>query len=601
MMRRMAAFLILMITWTGAALAQEGSWIQIEARPTLRQAEDRARTYSSALQNVSGYALGSGWYAIALGPYSRPEALARLRALRGQGAIPNDAFVADGGNFRQRFWPAGRDEATSAEGQVVIEQALPDAPPETAQAETAQAETAQADPAPDVPETPAVPAQPVEETVAEARASERALTEQERKDLQIAMQWEGFYDAAIDGDFGAGTRRAMSAYQTAKGLEATGVLTTRQRTALLQGYRQAFDELELSTVVDDRAGIEVMMPTALVKFGKVEPPFVHYDPSTDRQVRVLLISQSGNRNTLYGLYDIMQTLAIVPTEGERSKSGDSFVLRGRNQLVESYTWARLEDGQIKGFTLVFPPEESKVMTRVAEMMRDSFAATGDTVLDPAAGGDAVPSVDLVSGLEVRRPVVSRSGFYVDGAGTVVTTADAVAQCARVTIDESFEADVASVDAASGMAILKPRQTLAPLAHATFRTDTPALDTDVAISGFSYEGALGAPTVTYGKLSDLRGLGGDEAIQRLNVRARTGDAGGPVFDQAGTVLGMLLSRGEADRQLPEDVYFAIKPEPMGKMLSEQGVTPQNDGATGIMAPEDLALLASDMTVLVSCWN
>ena len=36
-------------------------------------------------------------------------------------------------------------------------------------------------------------------------------------------------------------------------------------------------------------------------------------------VRVLLISQSGDQGTLFGLYDIMQTLEIVPMEGPRDR------------------------------------------------------------------------------------------------------------------------------------------------------------------------------------------------------------------------------------------------------------------------------------------
>ncbi|APX89303.1 hypothetical protein BV394_05870 [Brevirhabdus pacifica] len=609
MTRWIAAYFFVMMAWTGAALAQTGSWIQIEARPTLRQAEDRARAFSSRLQDVTGHALSTGWYAIALGPYTAAEARVRLRTLRNQGAVPRDAFIADGGNFRQQFWPAGRDATTTAEastgasteGQVVIEPAIPEAtetPGVTPEATTEAAPgTATAEVTPEATPDP----EPVEETPAQARASERLLTEAERKDLQRALEWEGHYSAAIDGDFGAGTRAAMSSYQQAQGDEVTGILTIRQRTRLMDGYTSVLAELDLATVVDERAGVEVMMPTALVKFDRVEPPFVHYSAATDRDVRVLLISQPGTRQTLYGLFDIMQTLAIVPIEGERSKSGDSFVLTGQGTNLHSYTWARHDNGQIKGFALVFPPEDARVMNRVASMMRDSFASTGETVLAPAAAADAPSQIDLVSGLEVRRPTVSRSGFYVDGKGTVVTTADAVAQCSRVTIDDSFEADVTRRDETSGLAVLKPRQSLAPLAHATFTAGTPVVDSQVAVSGFSYEGALGAPTLTYGQLSELRGLAGEENIQRLEVAARSGDAGGPVFDRSGTVLGMLLARGEAERQLPEDVHFAVKPAALGKVLTDLGITTSSDSTNGVMAPEDLALLASDMTVLVSCWE
>ena len=52
-----------------------------------------------------------------------------------------------------------------------------------------------------------------------------------------------------------------------------------------------------------------------------EAPFAHYDGKDGAQV--LLISQSGDGDTLFGLYDIMQTLEIVPPEGERRDGAPS--------------------------------------------------------------------------------------------------------------------------------------------------------------------------------------------------------------------------------------------------------------------------------------
>ena len=74
-----------------------------------------------------------------------------------------------------------------------------------------------------------------EETRREAQRSEQTLTRDERMELQRALQWFGFYDAAIDGDFGRGTRNSMAAWQTAAGVgDVTGILTTRQRSRLME-------------------------------------------------------------------------------------------------------------------------------------------------------------------------------------------------------------------------------------------------------------------------------------------------------------------------------------------------------------------------------
>jgi peptidoglycan hydrolase-like protein with peptidoglycan-binding domain len=76
----------------------------------------------------------------------------------------------------------------------------------------------------------------VDETLAEARASEAALDRGEREMLQIALKWAGFYNSSIDGAFGRGTRASMSAWQDANGYTNTGVLTTLQRADLLAQY-----------------------------------------------------------------------------------------------------------------------------------------------------------------------------------------------------------------------------------------------------------------------------------------------------------------------------------------------------------------------------
>ena len=58
-------------------------WVQIEAQPNLTDATDRARVYAADLPDVNGFRMGSGWYAIALGPYARSDADQVLRVHEG--------------------------------------------------------------------------------------------------------------------------------------------------------------------------------------------------------------------------------------------------------------------------------------------------------------------------------------------------------------------------------------------------------------------------------------------------------------------------------------------------------------------------------------
>ena len=81
----------------------------------------------------------------------------------------------------------------------------------------------------------------------------------------------------------------------------------------------------------------------------------------------------------------------------------------------------------------------------------------------------------------------------------------------------------------------------------------------------------------------------------------GDSGGPVFDGAGAVTGLLLPRDTGARQLPPDVAFALDAPVLADFLSANGINPAAADADQPMAPEDLTVLAGDLTVLVTCWN
>jgi peptidoglycan hydrolase-like protein with peptidoglycan-binding domain len=552
--------------WVSSAVAQDLGWVQIEARPTEAQAVERAQDYAMRLANVNGFALPSGWYAIALGPYDRFTAEQELRRLRLEGAVPSDSFISDGRGFGRRIY---------GDGFVVMPEqvALP----------------------------PAQALVPAEESLADSRDSERLLTPDERAEIQEALQWEGFYASTIDGSFGPGTRQAMSDWQIARGYEPTGVLSTEQRRELLDGYREVLTSIGMARVADEAAGIEIELPMSLVAFSHHEAPFAHYDPMDGSGVRVLLISQSGDEGTLAGLYDIMQTLEIVPLDGPRERTPTSFTITGANADIVSTTYAELVNDAIKGFTLVWPTGDEKRRTRTLEAMRASFTPTA-AVLPDLPLANAEQGADLLSGLRIRTPERMRSGFFVSADGKVVTAAEAIASCERVTLGDNVDALVMAFDDGLGVALLSPAESLVPIAFARLQSGTPRLQSDVAVAGFPYGEALSQPTLTYGQLSDLRGLAGEEQVRRLALNAEVGDTGGPVFDGTGAVLGVLLPReADAIRQLPADVRFATNAGALAIFLSENGVTPAASDAADPVAPEDIATLAADMTVRVSCWN
>ncbi len=559
------------------AQAQDRFWVQIEARQTLSEATERARLYARRFDDVQGYYLGRGFYGIVLGPYSETIARQELSRLLRNRQIPSDSYLQNGRRFEQQFWPIGGGSSASRDAVA----------PE------------------DTPELSALPqvqlAAPFE-TLPEARASEAALSRTEREELQRALRWAGFYDAAIDGAFGRGTRRAMEAWQGAYAQEPTGVLTARQREQLLLQYNAVLADVDMQLIRDDTAGIQMQVPTAVVAFSEYQPPFAKFEgQSSLPTAQVLFISQPGDAGRLSGLFEVLQVLDLMPPEGPRQLRGNAFFIEGVDDERHSFATASLQNGEIKGFVLVWPAGDNRRRTRILDVMQSSFQPL-DGILDPnmiPPGEDQ--AIDMVSGLAVRQPKLSRSGFYVSDDGVVVTTSEAIQACDRITIDRETNAEVIATDANLGVTVLRPMEPLSPVEVATFQTDLPRLKDQIAVAGYPFDGVLNAPTVTFGILEDIRDLEGDDRRSRLSVATRASNAGGPVLDASGAVLGMLLPHDTSVAQaFPGDVQFALDAALISDLLQEQGVVPATTASAPAISSVALSRKSANFAVLVSCW-
>lgn len=571
---------VLLVVQPRAALAQdEQVYIQLEAHPDVATARTRAEAYRALFPETAGFGLRSGWFGVLLGPYPPTEAANLMANLKSERLIPRDSFITYPGDLRDPFWPA--DGTAAASGEPVPDPA----------AEVAAEPAPQPDPAP----TP-------DEDRQQARDSEALLTPEDRKDLQTALQWFGYYPSAIDGAFGPGTRTSMSAWQEARGYEATGILTTRQRRELLDAWRGELSAFGFQDVIETESGITVTLPLGLVEFDHYEPPFVHYRAKVEGAPTIILISQPGNEAALYGLYDVLQTLDSVPLDGARDRDDRSFRIRGTSAKADTTIYAERNGERIKGWMLISTPGNEGRDARILKVLQDSFSPDGDSVLDPGmVAMDAGTQAGLMAGLEVRKPKLSRTGFFVSADGAVVTTVEAVAQCGRVTIDRTTDAEVALTDA-TGLAILKPKSPLAPRAVAAFATASTRPGSEVTVPGYSYEDRLPAPVLTFGTFEDAQGLDGETGVLRLSLQSLPGDAGGAVLDGTGSVLGMLLPAAPQDGKLmPAGVAFALSGAEITRLLAANGITGPAPGASAPLAPGALAELGTGLTALVSCWE
>ena len=572
----------------GVAQAQQQKvWVQIDAQSTLSAAMDRARAYGALLDQVQGYRLPSGGYAVVLGPMDTDTAVATLHSLMAQNMIAADSALADGQAFGAQFWPVGA-QAVSPTVEAVDQSAAVLAPLDQT-----------------LTEQPALVEVPAYQSLGDAKASEVGLDENDRREVQTALKWFGFYGGLVDGSIGSGSRAAMANWQTAQGFDPTGVLTTGQRAALVDSYRAEQTAFGFETVNDTASGVEISLPMAMVSFDSTTPPFVRYGAKDGSGVTALLISQpGGTKATLSALYDLLQTLDIMPVVGDRALEAHSFTIHGRSDQIETLAYAQIVGGAVKGYVLSWDVTKGAQMQRVVEIVQASFRASGDVALDPGLVPlDEAAKRGLLAGLSVKQPKLSRTGFFIDQAGSVLTTIEAVDQCGTITLDQSHGAKVAFTDKASGLAVLTPDTAIAPRSVAAFASVAPQVGSAIAVSGYSYGARLPAPVLTQGTLEEAQGLNGEKGLSRLTLQAMPGDAGGPVLDSAGAVVGMLLpAQAKGGKQLPDGVAFAASATAIAGVLAKaQGLTLTAANGGGALTGDAQTAAVRDMTVLVSCWD
>ena len=574
------------IAATPPARAQGSVWIQVEARDNIRQMRERARAYTARFPDTRAFQTPNGWYAIVIGPMSRPEAARQLARLRAQGAIPGDSFITDGRSFQTQLWPL-------SPGTTTVAASSPPEDPPPAETETEPAPEAAPGAA-----TAATGSAPVPDPdPAATKRLERGWSRAEKKRLQTQLDWTGYYDGAIDGVFGPATREAIRAFQKREGFQQTGYLTWDQLALLNARYAALAGDLQIETLRDEEAGIEILYPAGLLARAETDPPFVHYRPKGEGQLRLILISQPGGRAELSALYEIMESFDYVPRGGYTRRKRDWFVLSGADENVVSYSYVRLSGGALKGFTLIWPPAENALMQRLATRMYESFRPLDGRVLDPRPEAET-PAVDLSVEIETEAPARSATGFFVNAEGALVTHLDNVAGCSQITIVGGAELTVLARDPETGVALLLPPAGFRPKSFALFSDQTPELGAEITIAGFSFPDVMEVATLNYGTLTDTGG--GEGRRFRVSAFLEPGDTGGPVLDDRGAVLGMRLSPPPPEEGLPAYVNFALPAARITALLDRYQLSWGRAGTGESAAPEDVAFMAGDFTAKIACW-
>jgi S1-C subfamily serine protease len=209
------------------------------------------------------------------------------------------------------------------------------------------------------------------------------------------------------------------------------------------------------------------------------------------------------------------------------------------------------------------------------------AARGPAV----AGKPGAPPAQPPGG--TGRTLSTGTGFVV-AAGRALTNHHVIEGCRAIRLRTAAGAElpvrVLASDRQRDLALLEvPNEAGPPLSFR--RNPTIRRGETVVTYGFPLAGLLSSgPTLTTGEISALAGLRDNQQQFQISAPVQPGNSGGPLLDMGGHVVGVIVSKLNAQRiaqqtgDIPQNVNFAVKGAEALDFLRRNRVEPRlDDGA------------------------
>lgn len=201
-----------------------------------------------------------------------------------------------------------------------------------------------------------------------------------------------------------------------------------------------------------------------------------------------------------------------------------------------------------------------------------------------------------------------SGIVVDASGRILTNQHVVKDCRTLRVRKdgvAIDARLRAYDPKNDLALIQAAG-LKDTRPASFRTGAAQLGEPVFLAGFPLQGVLSSDLhVGTGMVSALAGPKGDRRFLQLSVPVQAGNSGGPVLDETGHVIGVLmgtLSPRYVERLTglaPQNVSFAVRSELAQALLGNGRSDYRRGSGRQALDTRELAARARGFTVLIEC--
>jgi hypothetical protein len=208
------------------------------------------------------------------------------------------------------------------------------------------------------------------------------------------------------------------------------------------------------------------------------------------------------------------------------------------------------------------------------------------------------------GTAQQESVGTGTAFIVNPDGLLLTAHHVIDQAASITVSCNGRAPVpVTVTSSSPTVDLAVLTAESDLGTETFLrltpTQQPALGDEVFTVGYPTPSILGRdPKYTNGTVSALSGLFGDASFMQISVPVQPGNSGGPLVNQNGEVIGVVVATADAPAflratdSIPQNINWAVKSVFASALFTPPAATVGTD-----VAPADVIAHVTDATCLV----
>lgn len=265
-----------------------------------------------------------------------------------------------------------------------------------------------------------------------------------------------------------------------------------------------------------------------------------------------------------------------------------------------------------GATAYYGEDRKLIRADIRPKWKSEFAA-------PDAGSELAGGMKLACERLAKGPAGSAkpapggsssgSGIVISRDGRILTNQHVVRQCdTHEVIDDKnrvFKAALEVADNVRDLALLTVKEKF-PAAAPVRKETAPRLGENIVVVGYPLVAVLGTrPSVGFGHVSSTVGVRDNPAQMQISVPVQRGNSGGPVFDQAGNVIGVVVSKLDALKlaqrtgDLPQNVNFAIKGDVVRAFLESNKIEFETSENSARLENTEIASRGAAVTVRVRC--